>query len=112
LKDRTRREYGQMLAPAAERRGGMREIGIDAVFGGNPVNAVTRDRIVGWIADLTAAGKKPNTVRHNCFVLRQVLQHAVDEGWIAANHAAHVRLPSDHGSPGVVDDPARFLTAE
>jgi hypothetical protein len=47
LKDRTRREYGQILAPAAERRGGMREIGIDAVFGGYPVNAITRDRIVG-----------------------------------------------------------------
>jgi hypothetical protein len=49
-------------------------------------------------------------VRHNYFLLRQVLQHAVDEGWVGVKHAAHVRLPSDHGKPGVVDDLAQFLT--
>lgn len=112
LKDRTRREYGQMLAPAAERRGDMSKLGIDAVFGGYPVNKITRSRVVDWIADLTEAKKRPSTVRHNYFVLRQVLQHAVNEGWIATNHAEHVRLPSDHGRPGVVDDPAQFLTPE
>ena len=112
LKPRTLHEYEQMLALAADRRGDMSRLGIDAVFGGYPVNKITRDRIVGWISDLTAAGKKPSTVRHNYFVLCQVLQRAVNEGWIAANHAEHVRLPSDHGKPGVVDDPAQFLTAE
>lgn len=112
LKPRTLHEYGQMIAPAAERRGDMRKLGIDAVFGGYPVNKITRTRVVDWIADLTAAGKRPSTIRHNYFLLRQVLQHAVNEGWIATNHAAHVRLPSDHGKPGVVDDPAQFLTPE
>lgn len=112
LKPRTLHEYGQMIAPAAERRGDMRKLGLDAVFGGYPVNKITRTRVVDWIADLTAAGKRPSTVRHNYFLLRQVLQHAVNEGWIATNHAEQVRLPSDHSKPGVVDDPAQFLTPE
>jgi integrase len=112
LKPRTRREYGQMLAPATVRKGDMRTLGLDAVFGGYPVSKITRTRVVEWIADLTTAGKRPSTVRHNYFVLRQVLQHAVDEGWVGVNHAAHIRLPSDYGKPGVVDDPAQFLTPE
>lgn len=101
-----------MIAPAAERLGDMSKLGIDAVFGGYPVNKITRTRVVDWIADPTAAGKRPNTIRHNYFLLRQVLQHAVNEGWIATNHAEHVWLPSDHGKPGVVDHPAQFLTPE
>lgn len=112
LKPRTRREYTQMLAPASERRGDMRTLGLDAVFGGYPVNKITRARIVEWIADLSDADKRPSTVRHNYFLLKQVLQYAVDEGWTGTNHATHVRLPSDHGKAGVVDDPAQFLTPE
>ncbi len=77
---------------------------------GYPVNKITRTRIVEWKPDLTEAKKRPSTVRHNYFLLRQVLQHAVDEGWVGVKHAAHVRLPSDHGKPGVVDDLAQFLT--
>ena len=112
LKPRTRREYGQMLAPAAERVGDMRTLGLDAVFGGYPVNKITRTRVTAWIDSLTEAGKRPSTVRHNYFLLKQVLQHAVHEGWIAVNQADKVKLPSEHKKVGRVDDPAKFLKPE
>ncbi|OFB38362.1 integrase [Mycolicibacterium sp. (ex Dasyatis americana)] len=114
LKPRTLRGYREMLAPAAERRGDMRHLGIDAVFGGYPVNAITRDEIQQWVNRLSAAGKKPSTVRHAYFVVRQVLRQAVHDHRIPANPADNVKLPSEHsangGNAGVVDDPAQFLT--
>jgi integrase len=63
---------------------------------------------------LTAAGKKPSTVRHAFFTVRMVLEQTVVDGRLAKNPAEHVKLPparsSTGGKVGVVDDPAQFLT--
>lgn len=115
LKTRTLAGYREMLAPAADRRGQMAKLGIDAVFGGYPVNTITREHVSAWIERLTKAGKKPSTVRHHFYVVKQVLDQAVQDRRIPFNPAASVKLPTEHSSrgndkPGVVDDPAKFLT--
>jgi integrase len=103
------------LAPAATRRGDGKTLGIDAVFGGYPLNKITREYIQEWVNRLTGAGKKPSTVRHAFWTVRMVLEQAVVDGRLAKNPAEHVKLPTERSSkgnkPGVVDDPAQFLTA-
>ncbi|GAA11013.1 tyrosine-type recombinase/integrase [Gordonia alkanivorans] len=115
LKATTRRGYAYALAPATERRGEMGALGIDAVFGGYPLNAIKRERISEWVDLLVRAGKKPSTVRHAYFLVRMVLAQAVVDGRLTTNPADYVRLPGEHsatgGTAGVVDDPAQFLTA-
>lgn len=115
LKNRTLIGYREMLAPAAERRGDMRRLGIDAVFGGYPLNRITRDYISDWVRALIDAGKRPSTIRHAFFVVRMILEQAVVDGSIPANPAEYVKVPTDHslsgGTPGIVDDPSEFLTA-
>ncbi|MET9203349.1 tyrosine-type recombinase/integrase [Gordonia sp. NPDC003585] len=115
LKTTTRRGYEYALAPAEDRHGDMGELGIDAVFGGYPINAIKRERISEWVQALTDAGKKPSTVRHAYFLVRMVLAQAVVDGRLTSNPADYVRLPSEHsasgGGAGTVDDPAQFLTA-
>ena len=63
---------------------------------------------------LSAADKKPSTVRHAYFVVRQVLRQALHDRRIPTNPADKVKLPSEHsangGNAGMVDDPAQFLT--
>lgn len=115
LKTRTLAGYREMLAPAADRRGQMAKLGIDAVFGGYPVNTITREHVSAWIERLTKAGRKPSTVRHHYYVVKQVLDQAVQDRRIPFNPAANVKLPTEHSSRGndpvgVVDDPAKFLT--
>ncbi|OBI76409.1 integrase [Mycolicibacterium fortuitum] len=115
LKTRTLAGYREMLAPAADRRGQMAKLGIDAVFGGYPVNAITREHVSAWVERLTKAGKKPSTVRHHFYVVKQVLAQAVADRRIPFNPADNVKLPTEHSSrgndpAGVVDDPAKFLT--
>jgi len=116
LKPSTRDGYRYALAPAAERHGHGKTLGIDAVFGGYPVNAITRDGISAWVRQMTEAGKKPSTVRHAYFVVRMVLGQAVADGRLPSNPADYVKLPTEHSAsgntPGVVDDPEQFLTAE
>ena len=74
------------------------------------------------------AGKRPSTIRHAYFVLKQVLDQAVADGRIPANPCDHVKLPTDRTAtiavgdsalakaarrtPDGVVDPAQFLTAE
>jgi integrase len=86
------------------------------VFGGYPLNSITRTQIDEWVHTLMAAGKQPSTVRHAYFVVRQVLRQAAHDNRIPANPADNVRLPRERsangGKPGVVDDPAQFLPAE
>lgn len=115
LKTRTLAGYREMLVPAGQRRGQMAKLGIDAAFGGYPVNTITREHVSGWVARLTKAGKKPSTVRHHYYVVKQVLDQAVQDRRIAFNPADAVKLPSEHSSrgndpAGVVDDPSKFLT--
>jgi integrase len=103
------------LAPAATRQGDGTTLGIDAVFGGYPLNKITREYIQEWVNRLTNAGKKPSTVRHAFWTVRMVLEQAVVDGRLAKNPAEHVKLPTERSSkgnkPGVADDPAQFLTA-
>ena len=115
LKPRTLAGHREMLAPKATRRGQMAKLGIDAVFGGYPVNAITREQLSAWVEQLTKAGKKPGTVRHHFYVVKMVLDQAVADRRIPFNPAANVRLPTEHSSQGnspvgVVDDPSKFLT--
>lgn len=106
LKPRTRAGYEYQIAEGSE---------IDRKFGGYPLNGITRAYISDWVEGLSKANKKPSTVRHAFFVVRMVLAQAVADGRLAANPCDHVRLPSERsamgGTPGVVDDPAQFLTA-
>ena len=37
-------------------------LGIDAVFGGYPLNKITRDQISAWVQKMVSAGKKPSTI--------------------------------------------------
>ena len=122
LKRSTHAGYAYALAPADERRAAAnassdaaRVLGIDATFGGYPVNKITRQQISGWVEAMAKAGKKPSTVRNAYFLVRMVLAQAVVDGRLATNTADYVRLPSERsavsGTPGVVDDPAQFLTA-
>ncbi|MFG1933036.1 site-specific integrase [Mycobacterium sp. NPDC048908] len=102
------------LAPAAARRGDGKTLGIDAVFGGYPLNKITREYIQAWVNRLTDAGKKPSTIRHAFWTVRMVLEQAVADGRLAKNPAEHVKLPKERGAKGAkvgVVDRAQFLTA-
>jgi integrase len=115
LKSATHNNHRYALAPAPTRRGDGKTLGIDAVFGGYPLNKINREYIQAWVNRLTETGKKPSTLRHAFFTVRMVLAQAVADGRLSANPADHVKLPTEHstkgGKVGVVDDPAQFLTA-
>jgi integrase len=102
------------LAPAATRRGDGKTLGIDAVFGGYPLNKITREYIQAWVNRLSDAGKKPSTVRHAFWTVRMVLEQAVADGRLAKSPAEYIKLPTETGSNGgqvgVVVDRAQFLT--
>lgn len=103
------------LAPAAQRRGDGKTLGIDAVFGGYPLNKITREYIQDWVNALTAAGKAPSTVRHQFWTVRMVLEQAVVDSRLPKNPANHVRLPKESGTNGAkigIVDRAQFLTAD
>lgn len=113
LKPSTFDGYRYALRPKERRRGDGKTLGIDAVWGGYPINAITRDGIQRWVQRMTDAGKKPSTVRHTYEIVRMVLEQSVIDNRLPANPADHVKLPTDHSAgrtAGVVDDPAMFLT--
>jgi|GEM_PF-1497901 len=114
LKATTKAGHEAAVAPASTRQGDGKTLGVDAVFGGYPLNAIKREQISEWVTRLVAAGKKPSTVRHAYFLVRMVLAQAVADGRLATNPADYVKLPSQSSAgaaPGIVDDPAQFLTA-
>ena len=86
------------------------------MFGGYPLNKITREYIQEWVNQLTDVGKKPSTVRHAFFTVRMVLEQAVVDGRLTKNPAEHVKLPKEHarkgGQVGVVDDRSQFLTRQ
>lgn len=103
------------LAPAAQRRGDGKTLGIDAVFGGVPLNKITRQSIQTWVNQLSEAGKAPSTVRHAFWTVRMVLEQSVIDGRIPANPAQYVKLPTERGTDGGkigIVDRAQFLTVE
>lgn len=121
LKPRTRGEYESLLSPKKRARrdangNSTAHLSIIATFGGKAVGSITRQQIAEWVQSLTVAGKSPSTVRHAYFVVKMVLEQAVVDGLLRDNPADHVKLPSertaDSGTPGVVDDPDMFLTAD
>lgn len=115
LKPSTFDGYQYALRPLAQRRGDGKTLGIDATWGGYPINAITRDGVQQWVQRMTDAGKAPSTVRHAYEIVRMVLEQAVIDNRLPANPADHVKLPTDHTAgrtTGVVDDPAQFLTAQ
>lgn len=84
------------------------------MFGGYPINAITRECIQDWINRLTAAGKKPSTARHAFWAVRMVLEQAVVDGRLAVSPAQYVKLPTERGANGSkigIVDRAQFLTA-
>ena len=117
LKPRTRQGYAYILNSGAD---------LDATFGGYPLKKITRPLIVSWIARRVSEGKRPGTIKHQYFILKQVLDQAVADGRLSANPCDHVTLPTDRtaviavvdsakSSTKVIDgvvDPAQFLTAE
>jgi integrase len=121
LKPRTRAEYENLLSVktrAVRDSDGhsTADLSIAATFGHRAVNSITRAEIADWVGRLARAGKSASTVRHHYFVVRQVLSQAVADGRLTINPADHVKLPSERklagGTPGVVDDPEMFLTAD
>ena len=113
LKATTRAAYADALAPTpatgttATRHKPLADLRIDAVFGGYPLNAITRDDISAWVARMSKAGKRPSTIRNAYFLVRQVLGQAVEDGQLPANPADYVKLPTDHntGAGAVVRPP-------
>lgn len=90
-----------LAPPAATRHGDGKTLGIDAVFGGYPLNKITREYIQAWVNRLTEAGKKPSTVRHAFWTVRMVLEQAVVDGRLARSPPAeHVKLPKERGAKG------------
>lgn len=117
LKPRTRQGYAYILNTGAD---------LDATFGGYPLKKITRPLIVTWIARRVSEGKRPSTIKHQYFILKQVLDQAVADGRLSANPCDHVTLPTDRTAVvAVVDsaksgnkvtdgvvDPEQFLTAD
>lgn len=114
LKPRTRAEYTNLLATKS--RGKARELSIAATFGTRQVNSITRADVANWVGALTKVGKSASTIRHHYFVVKVVLDHAVADGRLLDNPAVHMKLPTErtvaNSSPGVVDDPDVFLSAD
>jgi integrase len=121
LKPRTRAEYENLLGAKTRTLrdsdgNSTVDLSIAATFGHRAVNSITRAEIAVWVGRLVRAGKSASTVRHHYFVMRQVFSQAVADGRLTVNPADHVKLPSERklagGTPGVVDDPDMFLTAD
>ncbi|WP_304114857.1 hypothetical protein [Mycolicibacterium bacteremicum] len=120
LKPRTRAEYTNLLATKRRARKATDDtstvdLSIAATFGARAVSSINRKDIASWIDALVKAGKSPLTVRHHYFVVKAVLDHALADGRLLDNAAVHVKLPTErtvaNTSPGVVDDPDVFLSA-
>ncbi|NMO02535.1 hypothetical protein HH308_15065 [Gordonia sp. TBRC 11910] len=121
LKASTRVEYENLLRPKVKAHKdtsgeSTAHLSVISTFGCKAVGSITRQQIAEWVQALTAAGKKPSTVRHAYFVVKMILEQAVADGLLRDNPADHVKLPTERtpesGTPGVVDDPDMFLTAE
>ena len=118
LKETTRAAYADALAPTpadgpvAKRHKRLEDLRIDDVFGGLPLNAITREDITEWVARMGEAQKKPSTIRNAYFLVRMVLADAVADGRLPMNPADYVKLPTNHntGAGAVVDDPTLFLS--
>ena len=62
-------------------------------FGGTVLSKIGVEDIQGFKAVKTASGLSPQTVKHLLRLLRQMLDHAIDWGYIRTNPAKKVRNP-------------------
>ncbi|MGI8867654.1 MAG: tyrosine-type recombinase/integrase [Mycobacteriales bacterium] len=88
---------------------------IRPAFGQLPLTHLERSAVAAWVADLSAAGLAPPTVRHVHRVLHMIVQGAVRDSRIARNVCAGVPLPRggerhkrflDHGQVNALADAA------
>ena len=63
---------------------------IEPAFGAWPVTKVDRSSVQNWINSMSVG---PRTKRWRHTVLRMVLEHAVEEGWLARNPATKTIFP-------------------
>ncbi|MEO7069369.1 MAG: hypothetical protein ABI131_02645 [Nostocoides sp.] len=63
------------------------------VWGAWPLGAVAPSDVATWLAELSASGLRPGSVRHIHRVLSLILDAAVQDGRIGRNPAAGARLP-------------------
>jgi integrase len=62
-------------------------------FGGLPLKSISPLTVRSWVAQLSAAGLAPKTVRHCHALLSTLLADAVAEGLLLANPCVGTRLP-------------------
>jgi len=63
-------------------------------FGNTPLNDISHEAITRWVKDC-AERRSPTTVRNNFYVLRKVLDYAVDTGRISRDPSRNIKnLPS------------------
>ena len=66
---------------------------LDPVFGNMELAKIGTEDIQGFKAEKTAAGLSPSTVKQLLGTLRQMLDHAIEWGYIRTNPAKRVRNP-------------------
>jgi integrase len=76
------------------------------VFGGLPVGAIRQPDVAAWVADLSATGLAPATVRKAYQLLGKCLGAAVDAGLIPISPCRRVPLPR------IEREEMRFLTPD
>lgn len=79
---RTRHEYLGILAKD-----------IEPVLGPIPLKVLSRDDITEWLEGMREAGSAGKTIAKKHVILSAALNRAVEDGHIAANPAARMRLP-------------------
>lgn len=66
---------------------------VEPVWGKKHVGKIRKPDVAAWVADLVEEGKKAATIEKALGVLRQVLGHAVDAGYIRSNPCIGVTAP-------------------
>lgn len=80
-------------------------------FGIRDLRAITREDVKRLVYERLVPGRAPATVRANLAPLREMLNHAVEDGVLATNPAARILKRRRETSTGV-RRPPRFLTRE
>jgi integrase len=67
------------------------------VFGGKRIGDVQRRDVQRLADDLLAEGRDPSTIRNALMPLRVIYRRALEDGDVAVNPCAHLRLPAVRG---------------
>ena len=79
-------------------------------FGERDLRAITREDVKRLVYETLLPGRARATVRANLAPLRELFNHAIEDGVVATNPAAHVLKPM-RGERGRAARAPRFLTA-